>query len=828
MVKLRHVRIGFFVVALFTLAAEAGAQDRVVRGRVLDEGSNEAVAAATVAAGSATTTTAADGGYVLKLPPGSWALVVTAQGYLDRMETLRVEAADIERFDILLVPAPRFREQVDVTPDAAPPAAARIPVLPSQVLSMAGTLDNVFRALQAMPGVAGVEDWGSRLSVRGGSPDQNLTIMDGVEIANPYRLYGLTSAFNPATVERFELTAGGFGPQYGDRLSSLLVVENRQGSTAKTLAGSSAVSLTDANVIGEGRLPSSADGSWLLTGRRTYFDLVASKLVEDDLPKFGDVQFKANMRTGTTSRLSVLGLTSREDTESPFFLGDTVEGLDLFRARAQNDLVVFDHQLVPTWGYLRTIAAWYRNNDLIDIDARVEDDHRRSNAPPGDVSTGFTDIEFHRTLNVQDLSLRQEVRFQPSASHGIDAGVDVHRLRTELAMTVGEDRNPTLGNGSSIEGGSGLPDAVGSLRSGPRVGAWWQHVLRPSSTLRVEPGVRFDWSDVNGDFTVSPRIATGLRLGETELRFAGGLFTQSPGYEKLIQSDYFVDLSAPGRLALDHERAWHVIAGVERRLLGRATTRVEGYYKRFDDLIVGGLETAAERGARVAQYDFPTQLQSNIPREALITSAATNDGKGVAYGVDVFTYWDASPSSPLSGWASYTLGRAWREAYGRTYAFEYDRPHAANVAAAYRLSSSMTLAGTLRLASGFPWTPPVGLRVDATPDRDDADGDANREELVPRRDADGRLVYTVDVGGVSNLNTGRLPAYARLDLRLTWAPAQRRWQLYADVINALNRHNAGRLDPQLVYDPGSDRPKIVYERAQSLPVLPSIGVRVRF
>jgi hypothetical protein len=827
MVKSDRVRIGFVLFTL-VLAAEAGAQDRTVRGRILDEASNAAVPGATVVAATVTATTAADGSYALTLPPGSWSIVVVAPGYLERMVPLRVESANIDRFDITIVAAPRFREQVDVTPDPAPPpAAARIPVLPSQVLSMAGTLDNVFRALQAMPGVAGVEDWGSRMSVRGGTPDQNLTIMDGVEISNPYRLYGLTSGFNPETIDRFELTAGGFGPQYGDRLSSLLVVENRQGSEARAFTGSAAVSLTDANVIGEGRLPGSLDGSWLLTGRRTYFDLVASKLVEDDLPKFGDIQFKTSMRTGATSRLSVLALTSREDTESPFFLGDTVEGRDLFLAKAKNDLVAVDYQLVPTWGSLRTIAAWYRNNDLIDIDARVEDDHRRSNAPPGDASTGFTDIEFHRTLNVQDFSLRQEIRFQPSAGHTIDAGIDVHRLRTGLTMTVGEDRNPTLGNGSSIDGGAGLPDAVASLRTAPRVGAWWQHVWRPSSRFRIEPGVRFDWSDANGELTVSPRMATGVRLGETELRFAGGLFTQSPGYEKLIQSDYFVDLSTPGRLALDHERAWHVIAGVERKL-GWATTRVEGYYKRFDKLIVGRLETEAERQARIAQYDFPAELQSSIPREPIITSAATNDAKGDAYGVDVFTYWNASAASPLSGWASYTVGRARRDAYGQHYAFEYDRPQAANVAAAYRLKPSLTLAGTLRLASGFPWTPPLGVRVDSTADVTDIDGDRNREELVPRRDASGLLVYTVDVGGVSNLNSGRLPLYARLDLRLTWAPPGARWQLYADVINALNRTNAGRLDPKLVYDPDSDRPMIEEERAMSLPMLPSVGFRVRF
>ena len=96
-------------------------------------------------------------------------------------------------------------------------------------MAVAGAADNVFRALQTLPGIAATTEFDSRISVRGGAPDENLTVMDGVEIHNPYRLFGLTSAFNPETVRGFELYAGAFSAKYGDRLSSLLVVENRPG-----------------------------------------------------------------------------------------------------------------------------------------------------------------------------------------------------------------------------------------------------------------------------------------------------------------------------------------------------------------------------------------------------------------------------------------------------------------------------------------------------------------------------------------------------------------------------------------------------------------------
>ncbi len=218
------------------------------------------------------------------------------------------------------------------------------------------------------------------------------------------------------------------------------------------------------------------------------------------------------------------------------------------------------------------------------------------------------------------------------------------------------------------------------------------------------------------------------------------------------------------------------------------------------------------------------------PADPIITSTPTNDGRGRAYGFDVFVSRTTAPvSARVRGWASYTWGRAEREAYGRVYPFEYDRRHAFSAVASYRLSSRWELAATTRVASGFPRTPPLGLRVASEADAVDSDGDGNKEELVPALDA-GRPIYAVDFGGVGNLNTARLPAFARVDLRITWRPrgAQGRWELYGEIINLLNRENAGALEPTLEHDPTSDRPKIVERPDQGIPRLPTIGLRFNF
>src|SRR4030095_15389745 len=119
---------------------------------------------------------------------------------------------------------------------------------------------------------------------------------------------------------------------------------------------------------------------------------------------------------------------------------------------------------------------------------------------------------------------------------------------------------------------------------------------------------------------VSPRLSAVVALNSaTRVTAAGGLFTQSPGYEKVLQADHFTDVSGSQRRDVLPERATHMIVGVDRDL-GGWQARVETYYKGFSNLIAGRLETEEERLARLARYDFPASLASSVPTASLITS----------------------------------------------------------------------------------------------------------------------------------------------------------------------------------------------------------------
>ena len=185
----------------------------VITGVVLDGTSGEPIESATVASDFETVLTDAEGRFSVALAPNDGELQVAADGYLDSPIPLEpaVARAGGELEIVLFRNAYAETIQVVSAPTTAPERPSATAIAAEEVFEVAGTFNNIFRTLATLPGVASTGDFGSRTAVRGGTPDQNLTVMDGVEIHNPYRLFGFVSAFNPETVERFELTAGGFG-----------------------------------------------------------------------------------------------------------------------------------------------------------------------------------------------------------------------------------------------------------------------------------------------------------------------------------------------------------------------------------------------------------------------------------------------------------------------------------------------------------------------------------------------------------------------------------------------------------------------------------------
>ena len=806
-------------------AASQAPSPRVrLAGVVVDAATGLPIAGAHLTAGIETATTTADGRFAVDAPAGTVTLVVSATGYHPASTVVDASQRRTVDMEFALAADTGYAERLDivaVAPTSSPTAQV---VRPDDVLRTPGALDNVFRTLQTLPGVMAADELGSRLAVRGGTPDQNLTMMDGVEVHDPFRLFGLASAFNPETIHKFELATGGFSVKYGDRLASVLVVENRDGRSGR-VGGTAALSATDGNVVLEGGLPGRTRGSWLATARRTYYDLVAERFIDQGLPGFQDLQTRGQWLPTDRSRVTLFGLRSRQAANVTL---DERRVTGSFRDDTANDLGWTRLELpIGRAGTSQSTIGWSRTDARFGFGLAIDSGNLRSNSPSDDNPPLLTS-GFDYGLRIDDRSFRQEVGWVMGA-HAIDVGFDLHALTTRLRLGFTGDRNPIAANGSSVQGGSGLPDLLLSTPASSRGSVWLQDTWHARTNLTLQAGVRVDRSSLTRQTTLSPRATASWVGGHgTTVTAATGLYTQSPGYEKLSNSDYMLDLTHPEAGRLSSERAWLTSVAVEQRLPRGFTLKAEGYLRRLDHLLIGRLEPEHERLARVSQYDFPSDLLDHIPSAPTITVVPTNSSAGRAHGFDVMV--SRTSGARVSGWASYTWGRAIREAYGREYPFEYDRRHAFTAVGALQLTPRWSIGTTARLASGFPYTAPRGVRVVSIEDHGDGDLDGNTEELVPRRDAAGLLVYAPDLGTVADLRNSRLPVFARVDLRVTWRPrgAAGRWEVYAEALNMLNRKNASALDPRLEYDPTSDRPRVVEKPIGSIPLLPTLGVRFRF
>ena len=255
-------------------------------------------------------------GLTLQQGPGGTLLVVALRR--PKAEIRKPASPKRDATESAPTPAPvealRIAEHVEVTYRPGETGGSRVySVEPAAVREMAGGLENVLQAVQVLPGVAGTNDEEGKLAVRGAGPEHNLIVLDGVQIHNAQRFGEFTTSFmNPATAASVTLDSSGLDARYGGRLSSVVNLETRDGTTERAFAASGALGLTSGDVLVEGRMRGTVTGSWWATARGTYYRLVADRFSDGAMPSFGDLQFKTTLYPTKRTRLTVFGLAGRE------------------------------------------------------------------------------------------------------------------------------------------------------------------------------------------------------------------------------------------------------------------------------------------------------------------------------------------------------------------------------------------------------------------------------------------------------------------------------------------------------------------------------------
>ena len=597
------------------------------------------------------------------------------------------------------------------------------------------------RARQRVPDAADAAGCGGRRGVQqpAGGPRRRAgsepTVMDGVEIHDPYRLFGLTSAFNPETISRFELATGGFSVKYGDRLSSLLVVENRDGDAARTAQRIGLAQHHRRQRRPRGRDAGQANGSWLVSGRRTYYDLVASTRRRPGVSPLRRRAGKGGVgaRAGTARcRCSACAAgrmprsTSTSDDARGEFNDDTNNDLASVRLDAAFGRTAQSH----------TIVAYSNSASTFGVNAAFENRSQR------------VQLAETRTLRRRERRLRSEARRCATCRCGRSStGRSARTSSRPAASCIGSAPScrsrssaiaiPPRPMGRRSRAAPACPIRCSRCATSRAAacGCWiagrrrrrWRSKRASGSIGAASTATRSCHRAITGAWSLDSR---------TRLRGAARPLHAEPRLREARAERLRARLDGrPGRPPA--QRAGRPGVGRPRtryRWRG-ASVRIEGYYKASSRLLIGRLETDGERQARLAQYDFPADARleragrsdhhvdadqrRQRPRLRLRPVRLAHDGAG---------------ECPCARLGELHLGTGEREAYGRIYPFEYDRRHAFSAVGSYRLTQSL----------GARVDDPPGVRFSADAAarrarrergrrRRTATATATGEELVPAR-----------------------------------------------------------------------------------------------
>ncbi len=804
-----------------------------------------------------------DGSFALAdIPAGTYRIEVSAIGYEAYSATVTVAPNKTERLRIVLRQSSVEAQAVEVTAsrriqEQSDTRTSVLTVDPREAKYKAGGIEDVFRTLQNLPGVTASSDFSSQLIVRGSGPDQNLILLDNIEIFNPYRLYGFISLFNPETISSITLLTGGFGAQYTDRLSAVLDVRNRDGFTGNGyFAGKLNVSITNANIITEGALPF-WNGAWLLSTRRTYYDLLvgpivrATGAVDGDVafPNFRDLQLKLTVYPASGHKLFANVLTSRDNTE--FTSGINRQSADSISLvdRSYNDAYGLTWQWTPSRTFVANVGLSYYANygansfggvggsALLNSDPnggpisnadfkRLQDSLRQAGV---DVPTLFS-VRGETGFRFQKTSLKVDNSWQLDSTHILEFGIQQDWIYTGVVAYL--DFDPRLkairaANPTAPPLPESLSEGINYIRSGIYAQDRW----RPLDRLTLTLGARYDYFALIGKTYLAPRVSASYALSpRTTLRAAWGIYYQSPGYEKLFDQQVFLDLTSENVRSLRAERATHSIVGIEHQVSPEWLVRLESYYKGFNDLIlpkvVQGTVWKVEKIPGLPDSVYRTRDGWTNPMPTVgdsLTTIPVNSATGEAYGIELLVQKFAPTNGGgFYGWIAYSFAFANRYRDGLRIPFNFDRRHTLSIVGGWRISPSLDLSITFTYGSGFPWTYPVGITPRIVQIRDTTTG-----QMMAKIDTDWRgVIFNVDRGGLSNINQGRLPDYHRLDIRLTtytnwfgW-----KWSWYLDVINVYNRQNV----VGVFYRVNRETLELIERRSTMLPIVPTIGFSVTF
>jgi hypothetical protein len=626
---------------------------------------------------------------------------------------------------------------------------------------------DLIKALQLLPGVQFVSEGSSGFTVRGGSPDQNLLLLDQATVYNASHLLGFFSIFNNDAIRDVKLYKGNIPASAGGRLSSLIDVRMKEGNS-KQFSGNGGLGTVSSRLTFEGPLIRD-EASFLLSGRRSYADLFLALSSDEDVRNntlyFYDLNGKANYKINDKNQIYVSGYYGKDVFSNPDFM--------------------------LSWGNTTATISW---NHIFSKKISSNFSFMKSNY---DYQLGIpegTANSFVWQANLNDYAIEADFAIFPNPKNTLRFGLQTiyHRFYPGKAEGLGEEsffdsyeveRNNSLESSVFIENEQEITETL-SLRYGLRftlfnnVGS--ATIYNFDADYNVIDSTTYTTGNFYNNYSgLEPRI--GVRYQLNEVSSVKASYSRTRQYihrESNSTSGTPLDIWFPSSPNIGPQMADQVSVGYFRNFRKNTIeTSVEFYFKKMNNIV-----------------DFKDNAMILLNKEY---EGEIRIGEGTAYGVEFYSRFDLAP---FSGWISYTYARSERTVEGindgKTYLSPYDRPHDVTLVMNYDINKQLSVGLNWVYMTGNPVTFPTGR---------------------------------VEIGGkyipiYSERNTYRMPDYHRMDFSLTFKgkdkPSKRfhsEWNF--SVYNAYARKNAWVIN--FIQD--ENDPNVTYaEKTYLFSIIPSL------
>jgi outer membrane receptor for ferrienterochelin and colicin len=632
---------------------------------------------------------------------------------------------------------------------------------------------DIIKSLQLMPGVQSGTEGSAGFFVRGGAPDQNLILLDGVPVYNVNHLFGFFSVFNADAIKNVTLIKGGFPARYGGRLSSVVDIRMKEGNM-KEFHVDGSIGLIASNLTIEGPIKKDKT-SFIVSGRRTYYDLIS-------LP----FQRALNRRSlGADEKISLQAFFYDLNAKVNHIISEkdrvylsVYTGRDKFGLIEKYHSTTNDYEMESAteagiqWGNITTAIRW---------------NHQYSKRLFSNLTATFSDFTFDTYMTDASSFLTDSTEERESSDMDYYSRIRDYGLKYDFDLPLNERNYLRFGISNTLHTFSpgvgvftqdysqdewDLDTTIGKKDiPGNEFYVYFEDEIGILPSLKANIGTQVSVFSVKNKTYVSPEPRLSFRYLVNDNLSIKASYVWMTQYINLLTNTTIglpTDLWIPSTDSLRPQKAWQAALGVSYSLFDEFEFTVEGYYKQMRNLVEFG-----------EGYGFLSMGFTDL--EDIVTQ-----GKGESYGAEVMIQ---KSTGKFRGWISYTLSWSNREfneiSYGRKFPFTYDRRHNIAVVINYDLFKNISFGSSWVYYSGNAFTLPDELGISPY--------------WAPMLNAGGHvpssLYYdnnTYTNGYFEYRNNYKMPAYHRLDVGFNFKKklkrAERTWSVGA--YNLYNRRNA--------------------------------------